>query len=282
MKRGRPVRRAMPSLLAALLALATLSGCATMRAGEPRGSPSWPGRERLKQATLHALRSPATWGTAAVAAVLASRDWDGKISEWAVDRSPVFGSPRSARDASDMLRTATHAAMIATALLAPRERVSFQAKLQRIAVEQAGIEITAVLTDEIKDATDRLRPDASDFGSFPSAHASRAFAYGAMALGNLEDYDLSPASSRGLRIGITALAAGTAWARVEGGKHYPSDVLAGAALGNFLGTWIHDAFLGTDPRAGLEVRVGRHEAAVGLRLALPPRRATAPRSREDP
>ena len=35
-----------------------------------------------------------------------------------------------------------------------------------------------------------------------------------------------------------------AWARVEGDRHYPSDVLAGAALGHFLSAFIHDAFLG--------------------------------------
>lgn len=36
----------------------------------------------------------------------------------------------------------------------------------------------------------------------------------------------------------------TAWARVEGNVHYPSDVLVGAALGNFIGMFIHDAFIG--------------------------------------
>jgi hypothetical protein len=35
-----------------------------------------------------------------------------------------------------------------------------------------------------------------------------------------------------------------AWARVEGAKHFPSDVLAGAALGYFITAFIHDAFLG--------------------------------------
>jgi len=39
-------------------------------------------------------------------------------------------------------------------------------------------------------------------------------------------------------------ATATAWARVEAGKHYPSDVLAGAALAHFVTVFIHDAFLG--------------------------------------
>jgi membrane-associated phospholipid phosphatase len=38
-----------------------------------------------------------------------------------------------------------------------------------------------------------------------------------------------------------------AWARVEGEKHYPTDVLVGAALGNFLTRFVHDAFLNLEP-----------------------------------
>ena len=63
---------------------------------------------------------------------------------------------------------------------------------------------------------------SSAFGSFPSAHATTAFA-GATALWLL-------AGRRHGRVlfGIAALAAA---ARVALGRHYPTDVLAGAALG---------------------------------------------------
>lgn len=37
-----------------------------------------------------------------------------------------------------------------------------------------------------------------------------------------------------MEIGFGMITAGTAWARVEGGVHYPSDVLAGMALGHFV------------------------------------------------
>ena len=40
-----------------------------------------------------------------------------------------------------------------------------------------------------------------------------------------------------------AAAWGTAWARVEAGKHYPSDVLASAALANFVAGFIQRAFI---------------------------------------
>jgi len=42
--------------------------------------------------------------------------------------------------------------------------------------------------------------------------------------------------------------------RVEGGVHYPSDVLAGLVLGHFAGVFFQDAFLGIDAEeSGFEV-----------------------------
>jgi hypothetical protein len=49
-----------------------------------------------------------------------------------------------------------------------------------------------------------------------------------------------------MRYSAHTLAAATAWARVEAEKHYPTDVLAGAALGHFLTAVIHDSMMGLD------------------------------------
>ena len=54
---------------------------------------------------------------------------------------------------------------------------------------------------------------------------------------------MSAGMRKALRINFTAIAAATAWGRVEAYHHYPSDTLAGAALGNFLANFIFDAFL---------------------------------------
>jgi membrane-associated phospholipid phosphatase len=52
----------------------------------------------------------------------------------------------------------------------------------------------------------------------------------------------------GSNIALYSIAAGTAWARVEAEKHYPSDVLAALAVGNFVATLFNDTFL--QPAAG--------------------------------
>ena len=56
-----------------------------------------------------------------------------------------------------------------------------------------------------------------------------------LAVANLERTELAPALRRGLSWAVHGSAALTGWARVEAGQHYPADVLAGWALGRFMG-----------------------------------------------
>ena len=66
------------------------------------------------------------------------------------------------------------------------------------------------------------------------------------------------------------LATSVSWARVEAGKHFPSDVLAGAALGHFLSAFIHDAFMGLprDNRLSFDVLPSKHGVMIGLSCAF--------------
>lgn len=77
----------------------------------------------------------------------------------------------------------------------------------------------------VKKATDKERPDHSDFVSFPSGHAAIAFA-GAELI-NQEYGDVSPWYS----IGAYTVASATAVLRVYNNAHWFSDVVAGAGIG---------------------------------------------------
>jgi membrane-associated phospholipid phosphatase len=99
------------------------------------------------------------------------------------------------------------------------------------------------MTSLIKDATDRKRPDGGG-KSFPSGHASEAFSSATLANRNLDSIPLPEEVRLPLQVGNILLATSTAWARVEGQNHYPSDVLVGAALGHFLSASVHNVFLG--------------------------------------
>jgi membrane-associated phospholipid phosphatase len=47
-----------------------------------------------------------------------------------------------------------------------------------------------------------------------------------------------------MKAALFTMAGGTAWARVESGKHFPTDVLASAALSHFTSVFLYDAFHG--------------------------------------
>jgi undecaprenyl-diphosphatase len=77
-------------------------------------------------------------------------------------------------------------------------------------------------------APTRTLAPASDTGSFPSGHATSAFA-GALAVSRMW-----PAG----RAAWWTLAILIAYSRVYIGHHYPSDIIAGAILGVLVGLWV--------------------------------------------
>ena len=119
------------------------------------------------------------------------------------------------------------------------------AKAKGLSVDLAAVGLTSGVTTGLKSLTDRTRPTGSG-QSFPSGHASNASVCNTLSSRNIDCLDIPDGASLGLRVGFTALTLTTAWARVEAKAHYPSDVLAGMALGHFFGAFINDAFLGTN------------------------------------
>jgi len=87
--------------------------------------------------------------------------------------------------------------------------------------------VTMVATSLVKDTVHEWRPNRSDRKSFPSGHASAAFALaGSLA----EEHP----KHKWLYIGLASVVG---WSRVELRKHHWHDVAAGAALGYACGKW---------------------------------------------
>jgi membrane-associated phospholipid phosphatase len=96
----------------------------------------------------------------------------------------------------------------------------------------------------IKQNTGRVRPNGQDRVSFPSGHASGSALSATLAYRNMERLSSAyPAADTASRMVFTGFAAATGWARVEAKQHYPSDVLAGAAIGHFFGAFISELVL---------------------------------------
>ena len=217
-----------------------LTGCSTVTSKGYWGAGfGWPDGQRLRDSAVIAARSPHTWVPLAGALVLGVTDLDKEISDWAVEETPLFGD--NAADASDRLKDITTWSYVVTALVAPSDSLANKAKGLGVGLSTMMIEQGTVKA--LKSVTNRERPNGSDDKSMPSGHASRASSNAAMAAANL-DYIAMPNWARvTMQVGLYGTAAATGWARVEAERHYPSDVLVGYAVGQFLAGFMYEAFL---------------------------------------
>lgn len=241
----------LPVLFLTIMTLIILQGCGTLPNGRRWGEDATltPGWNRIKESVIKATLSPETWGPVAISMGLMIDEADERVSDWASNSNPLFGSLENAAKWSDYLAYASGAAYFITSLATPsgdNPSEWLEAKAKGLALGVAVSGITAGSTELIKDISGRPRPDESNDKSFPSDHASTAAVFTTLARRNLKLLSLSPRNKIFTDICITATAVGTGWARVEANKHNPSDVLAGYALGHFLSAFINDAFLGLD------------------------------------
>jgi membrane-associated phospholipid phosphatase len=215
------------------------------------GSLSW---GHVGESAREAARSPWVWGPLVGAAVLQLDSWDEDVSEWARDDTPVFGSEGSAQDWSDGLRNAAVAGYAVSMLATPigaDDGGWVAAKARDAAVGVGAFAVTAGVTEGLKVATSRERPNGNDDKSMPSGHAANAAVFNTLTVHNLQGIDMGARLRTSLEIGAGAVTVGTAWARVESGDHYPSDALVGMALGSFMGAFFAQTFLGLEPDARL-------------------------------
>ncbi|HEY5611056.1 MAG TPA: phosphatase PAP2 family protein [Thermoanaerobaculia bacterium] len=249
-----------------MTSLLLASGCAT-------SSPSrlFPSAAEWRQAAGSAIRDPDTWVPAAAAIAVAASGQDQEISDWASRETPIFGSTAKADSMSDELKASVHLTMLATALVPNRNDDSLPRRLLVGAQNEATTIPNELLTDFLKREIGRERPDESNRAAFPSGHASTSATYAAIAERNLESSKLTPRTRRMTMIAARVLVGGTAWARVEAKKHYPTDVLAGIALGNALTVFVDRAFRAErkePPRIAIEPT--RDGVAVMFRMSLWP------------
>ena len=237
-------------LLCVVLAIFGSSGCATLPNGSAWGESATltPGWERVRASAVNAAKDPYVWVPLAGAAMFQIDDWDREVADWARREQPLFGSQQNAERWSDDLRTASSVAYAATVLFTPSGEEAdewLRNKAKGLAVGLSARAATSWITQGLKHGVDRERPDGSEDLSFPSGHTSASAVNTRLASRNLRAVEMPDTTRRVLDVGLVTLTVGTSWARIEAGKHYPSDTLFGMALGNFLAAFINDAFLGS-------------------------------------
>jgi len=219
-------------------------------------------------------------GSSAFVATVAMALWaavgaDSRLSAYAVERAPVYGSGERAGRAGDVFIQASVgiAALIYAAMYfdnleniggiidgfayppagdgAYRYAVSYPADCpaphsisnlppasdrQLSATEAIGAvalsyATTSTATEVIKKHVGRPRPDLSDSLSYPSGHATAAAWINRCSARMIGNLGLRPYIRYTANAALSLLTAGAAWGRVESGRHYVSDVMAGAWVG---------------------------------------------------
>ena len=234
-----------------LIGSALLCGCGTLPNGRQWGQDATfaPGWDRVKDSAVSAVRDPWVWAPLAGAALFQIDDWDRRSADWAQEHTPIFGSQRSAEDWSDHLRTASGLAHYTTIAFTPSgdsPRDWVINKTKGTLVHVAAVSSTVAITQGMKRTFDRERPNGQGGESFPSGHTSTSSVHTRLASRNLQSIEMSDAARTSLDVGLYALTIGTSWSRIEAGWHYPSDTLFSIAMGNFIASFVNDAFLGLE------------------------------------
>lgn len=234
-----------------IICMTSLQGCSTLSGMHDRGQgiPA-SGWGKAADAAWNAIKSPGVWGPSVAAVALQYHDMDGRISDWATRKNPVFGSQDNAAAKTDIFEALASVAFLTSFIAVPEGDTTqdwTNNKMKRFAYEAIAIGATGLTTLGFKSATHRKRPDASNDHSLTSGDTSNTAVLSRLAMCNLDSNTMMPQEV--LWASDTALYAiefGAGWSRVEAKKHYPSDVLAGMALGNFMANFFCDALLGSN------------------------------------
>lgn len=233
-----------------------LTGCASTTSGWGSKSTITPGWERISDAAKKAATSKQTWVPLAGAALFQIKDYDQQAQEWISQKALLFGNEQDAQDASDDLSSLAKVNLLATIFFVPTSDDDGFSKLKGLAVSAAALSVNKGVTDFMKRETNRLRPDASDRRSLPSGHTSSAATAASVSHHVIEHMNqLTPQQRRFWQVSSFTIAGLSGWARIEGNRHYPSDVLVGYALGNFIGTFMSEAFIGSTDEPNVQVSV---------------------------
>jgi PAP2 superfamily len=240
-----------PPWIAATLIGLVLAGCGTLPSGDRWGDEATyrPGWEVVRESAVNATRDPWVWGPLLGAAAFQIDNWDRRVSDWARENTPVFGSETQADEWSDDLRKASVLAHYATIAATPSGNDAGEwiiSKAKGVLVDVAAVTATGAVTQALKSAADRERPNGLADESFPSGHTASSAVHTRLASRNLQSIPMSRTTRSWLDAGLYGLTIGTSWARIEAGWHFPSDTLFSMALGNFIGAFVNDAFMGLD------------------------------------
>lgn len=208
--------------------------------------------ERLVEAIKKNASSGHVWGPLIGVGVVTALDLDRNISNWVHHEGAIYKDVRAADNWSDHFNNIQKYEMYAVILLTPShdEDMSFTQYLYNKVRGGFALNIASSSTrftvDQVRKVVHRQRPNRMDMKILPSGHASEAGARRVIVSKGVDAIDMKEQLRTGIKFLNTGMSAATIWARVEGKRHYPSDVLAGYALGSFVSGVVYDFLMNDD------------------------------------
>ena len=239
-----------------ILSSILINGCASHNGNWGANTTLTPGWRKINEAAFAALKDPHTWAPLIAAAAFSMDDFDQQTVDWATRRNPIFGNAKDAGDAANVLEDISQANYLITVIAASsgHGKESFYNKSKGLMVGITSYAITKSANSTIKDTVGRNRPNkTTGGGSFPSGAASRTSVAARLASRNIEHINLTQQQKIFWQMSSYTTAGLSGWARIETGRHYPSDILAGYALGSFIGAFMNDAFIDPDYQDRLQI-----------------------------
>lgn len=257
-----PPIKARLSLSLVLMVGVVLVGCSHQQI-KPWGSNTTfvPGWEHIKRSAKQSFLDTETWVPLAVAGVFGFTNLDRKVSDYAFQDAPIYGDPGNALEKSDDYFDASrYALFISSFSTAGADTVSdsVRFKSRALAAQSIAIGLNNLSTATLKVAAKRVSPLEHDSESLTSRHASGAFLNSRLTRINMRYITTSRPWQTTTDITMFGVASLTAWGRVEGGLHYPSDVMIGAAMGNFFAHFVNLAFVNPDIQNNVTVQFSKN------------------------
>ncbi len=248
------------------------AGCGTLQNGRRWGEDAFSSvtLEKVGQSAYRALVDWQTLVPAAGALLFTIDHFDTRVSDWAGQHHPIFGSQSGAKTASDILYAGTYLEAIGTSIATPSGEDSKDwknAKTKGFGVELLAFGVTGGTTLLLRDTTHRTAPDGAE-NQFPSGHETLGFGNLTLSNRNLDYIPMSDEVRIPIQAGNIAYGAVLGWARVEARGHYPTDVLVGAALGHFINAFIYDAFMGLPESKNYGISVTPERRGAILKLSF--------------
>lgn len=238
-----------------LILLFTLTSCSFIqRKGSWGKKAIYPlSLSNLKDAFVKNASSEHFWAPLIGAGVISAADWDQKISNWASTETPIYGSQDNAEDYSNYFDQALKYEAYGTIFLTPSweedgEWTDYAVnKAKGTLVVWTSYTQARAFNNYIRSFTFRERPNHANNESFPSGHATTLSAGRNISNKNLSTVRMNEDLRKTVYILNTTAAAGGMWARVEGQRHYPTDVLVGYSLGHLVSGFLYDFLMNLEP-----------------------------------